>query len=44
MIENIYLIMMVVMMSDIDWKDFQIGGKAGVFAIKSSISEIDKKT
>lgn len=30
-------------MSDIDWKDFQIGGKEGVFSIKSSISEIDKK-
>lgn len=30
-------------MSDIDWKDFQIGGKEGIFSIKSSISEIDKK-
>lgn len=25
------------------WKDFQIGGESGVFSIKSSISQIDKK-
>lgn len=30
-------------MNDIEWKDFQIGGEDGVFSIKSSISQIDKK-
>ena len=30
-------------MGDIEWKDFQIGGQEGVFSVKSSVSEIDKK-
>ena len=40
---SIYLIVTVILMGDIEWKDFQIGGQEGVFSVKSSVSEIDKK-
>lgn len=35
--------MTVIVVNDINWRDFQIGGEEGIFSIKSSVSEIDKK-